>query len=48
LKPFFCSPAHLEAWRAETDPGGPGYLLPVPVALQVGLALFVPMLSGAG
>ena len=45
LKLFFCSGAHLEAWRTETDPGGSGYRLSVPVALQAGLALFVPMLD---
>jgi Alkylmercury lyase len=44
VKPFFCSEAHLEAWRAKADPGGPGYKLPVLLALQVGLALFGPML----
>ncbi len=44
LKLFFCSPNHLEAWRAGADPGGPGFRLPLPVALQVGLALFGPML----
>ncbi len=45
VKLFFCSGAHLDAWRAETDPGGTGYRLPIPVALQAGLALFVPMLD---
>jgi hypothetical protein len=44
LKPFFCSGAHLEAWRARTDPDGPGYRLAPAAALQAGLALFVPML----
>lgn len=48
-KLFFCSDAHLEAWRARTDPTGTGYRLPVPVALQLGLALFMPMLDpGSG
>jgi hypothetical protein len=45
LKPFFCCGVHLEAWRARTDPGGPGFRLSVAVALQAGLALFVPMLD---
>lgn len=44
LKPFLCSEAHLEAWRARTDPGGTGYRLGLAAALQAGLALFVPML----
>lgn len=44
LKPFLCSEAHLEAWRARTDPGGTGYRLRLAAALQAGLALFVPML----
>jgi len=48
LKPFLCSDAHLDAWRARQDPDGPGYRLPVAVAQQVGLALFVPMLRQPG
>jgi hypothetical protein len=48
LKPFFCSAAHLEAWRDEADPGGPGHRLTVPQAFQVGLALFGPMLGPGG
>jgi hypothetical protein len=47
LKPFFCSDTHLEAWRGNTDPGGAGIRLPVPVAFQVGFALFGPMLADA-
>ena len=45
LKPFLCSDAHLEAWRAAADPGGTGHRLGLAAALQAGLALFVPMLS---
>jgi hypothetical protein len=48
LKLFFCSDRHLDAWRARQDPDGPGYRLPVAVAQQVGLALFVPMLRQSG
>jgi hypothetical protein len=44
VKLFFCSDAHLAAWRAAADPAGPGYRLTVPGAMQIGLALFGPML----
>jgi hypothetical protein len=47
LKPFFCSAAHLETWRGNTDPGGAGIRLSVQAAFQVGLALFGPMLMAA-
>ena len=45
VKAFFCCEAHLEAWRARTDPDGPGFRLSVEAARQVGAALFVPMLA---
>ena len=46
LKPFFCSPEHLEAWRAAHMPDGLGYRLSVAAAHEVGMALFAPMLAG--
>jgi mercuric reductase len=44
MKIFFCSDAHLQAWREAADPGGPGFRLTVPAAMEVALALFGPML----
>lgn len=46
LKLFFRSEAALAAWRARHG-DHPGYRLGVPVALQLALALFAPMLGGA-
>jgi hypothetical protein len=45
VKLFFCSDAHLTDWRAQTGEVN-GFRLFIPVALQVALALFVPMLAG--
>jgi len=45
LKAFFCSEAHLRQWRAETMPEGRGFALSVAAAMQMGRALFVPMLQ---
>jgi mercuric reductase len=45
VKVFFCSDDHLAAWRGRSDPDGPGFRLSVDAALQVGKALFVPMLA---
>ena len=45
LKVFFCSDDHLAAWRERSDRDGPGFRLSVDAALQVGGALFVPMLA---
>lgn len=44
LKLFFRDEAALAAWRARTR-DHPGYRLSLPVALQLGLALFAPMLG---
>jgi hypothetical protein len=46
LKIFFCGDAHLEAWRREVDPHGAGHRLTLQQALEVGRALFGPMLQG--
>jgi mercuric reductase len=43
---FFCDDAHLEAWRAEHHPKGPGFRLSIDEALQVGRAFFAPSLAG--
>ncbi len=45
VKAFFCSDGHLAAWRGRTDPDSTGFRLSVEAALQVGKALFVPMLA---
>lgn len=45
LKLFFRSEADLASWRARHH-DHPGYRLSVPAALQLGLALFAPMLGG--
>jgi hypothetical protein len=42
---FFCSDEHLVAWRERADPDGTGFRLSAEAALQVGKALFVPMLA---
>jgi mercuric reductase len=44
---FFCSKAHLEAWRQENHPGARGYCLTPDEAMQVGRALFAPVLEPA-
>lgn len=44
-KAFFCSDEHLSAWRERSDPDGIGFRLSMAAALQVGMALFVPMLA---
>lgn len=43
---FFCSDAHLEAWRAAHDPKAPGFRLSIDEALQAGRAVFAPSLAG--
>jgi hypothetical protein len=43
---FFCSDAHLEAWRSANHPHAAGYRLSLDVALQVGRAIFGPTLAG--
>lgn len=44
---FFCSEAHLEEWRDANHPGTEGYRLTSDEAMQVGLALFAPVLAQA-
>jgi mercuric reductase len=45
---FFCSEAHLESWRQVNHPGAEGYCLTLDEAMQVGRALFAPVLRPAG
>ena len=45
LKLFFCSDAHLGAWRRRAGPDAPGHRLAIGAAHQLGMALFVPMLA---
>lgn len=45
VKVFFCSDEHFAAWRERSDPDSPGFRLSADAALQVGKALFVPMLA---
>lgn len=45
MKAFFCSDQHLADWRVRTDPDGVGFRLSVEEAIQVGKAIFVPMLA---
>jgi mercuric reductase len=47
LKAFFCSEAHLAAWRERADRDGVGFTLALEAALQIGLALFPPLLMPA-
>jgi hypothetical protein len=44
LKAFFCSKAHPAARRERADHDGVGFTLTLEAALQIGLALFAPML----
>jgi len=44
---FFCSQAHLEAWRQANHPDAEGYSLTPDEALEVGRALFAPFLRPA-
>ena len=44
---FFCSEAHLEAWRQTNHQGAEGYRLTLDEAMQVGRALFSPVLGPA-
>lgn len=45
-KAFFCSDRHLAAWRERTESGDTGFRLSIEAALQIGKAIFVPMLAG--
>lgn len=47
-KLFFCSDSHLAAWRRRADSSGVGSRLSADAALQVGMAIFVPMLTSPG
>lgn len=42
---FFCSDAHLEAWREANHPGIQGFRLSMDEAMQAGKAIFTPMLA---
>ena len=44
LKAFFCSLEHVAAWRRREDRGDVGFTLTPAAALQIGLALFLPLL----
>jgi len=44
LKAFFCSAEHLGAWRQRDDRDCEGFALAPEAALQIGLALFLPLL----
>ena len=44
---FFCSGAHLESWRAGQDPAPRGYRLSMDEGLQMGKAIFMPLLAAA-
>jgi mercuric reductase len=44
---FFCSDAHLDAWRAEQRPETYGYRLTLDDALQIGRGLFGPALCAS-
>ena len=45
LKAFFCSPEHLVAWRERENRTGVGFRLAPGAAVQIGLALFLPLLT---
>jgi mercuric reductase len=42
---FFCGEAHLSALRSSQSPGGPTFSLSIEEALQVGRAIFGPVLA---
>jgi hypothetical protein len=44
---FLCSEAHLEAWHQTNHPGAEGFRLTLDEAMQVGKALFSPVLRPA-
>ena len=46
--PFFCSEAHLEDWWSTNRSGSEGYRLTPDEAMQIGRALFAPVLTRAG
>ncbi len=44
---FFCSDGHLESWRDAQDPKTRGFRLSISEGLQVGKAIFMPLLASA-
>ena len=44
---FFCSDGHLESWRDANHPDVKGFKLSMDEGLQVGKAIFMPMLATA-
>ena len=44
---FFCSDAHLDSWRAGQDPEPRGFRLSMDEGLQMGKAIFLPLLAAA-
>ena len=44
---FFCSDAHLDSWRADQDPEPKGFRLSMDEGLQMGKAIFMPLLAAA-
>lgn len=44
---FFCSDEHLESWRAAQEPVPKGYRLSMDEGLQMGKAIFMPLLAAA-
>ena len=44
---FFCSDGHLESWRDAQDPKPRGFRLSIGEGLQVGKAIFMPLLAAA-
>ena len=44
---FFCSDQHLKAWRDAKHPGAKGVRLSMDQGLQVGKAIFTPLLAAA-
>jgi mercuric reductase len=45
---FFCSRPHLDEWRTANHSSSEGYLLTPEEAMQVGVALFAPVLASSG
>ena len=44
---FFCSDAHLKSWRDRQKPGANGFRLSLDEGLQMGRAIFMPLLVAA-
>jgi mercuric reductase len=45
LKSFFCTREHLARWRAAEGHGGTGFVLSLEAALEIGRAIFQPLLA---